>query len=417
MQFKDLHLNVKTRLVETFFNLFLLNIIFIFMPLYFYSHFGGVLTGILLTINTIIMLSAQMYSGYYSDIVGRKKIMVFAEVGRFLSICTIFFANFIIYSPELTAVMISIMSLCYGLFAPAAQSMVLDSSKPEQRKYIFTMIYWIYNLSLALAGVIGSLLYKDYFFYLILLLITFSGTSLALVTVVIKESLKAREGKKRTKFLGEMKGIITGYKNVLKDSLFVVYLVGSVLFLGIDFQLVNYINIRLTEEMAATSLFTWIVDGFQMVGILRAEAALLVVVGAVLLMRLIKNISEKIVLYSGISLYIIGFAILMFTNNPYILIVFMFIATLGEMVASPIQETYIGDIAKEDARASYMATMGMGHSLAGLIGSLGIILGQYVSSYIMSGMILVMGFVIIGCMLYVNTKISVQSSQAKGIEA
>ncbi|MGG1727319.1 hypothetical protein ABDI03_28315, partial [Bacillus paranthracis] len=41
--------------------------------------------------------------------------------------------------------------------------------------------------------------------------------------------------------------------------------------------------------------------------------------------------------------------------NPFILIIMMFVATLGEILFAPIFQTYLGDLAKKPLRSSYMA--------------------------------------------------------------
>jgi MFS transporter, DHA1 family, multidrug resistance protein B len=77
------------------------------MAIYFATHFGAKLAGLLLILNIIIGMIVGLYGGYYSDQVGRKKIMLFANVLRLVAFFVTTLANSPwFFSPELTFAMV-----------------------------------------------------------------------------------------------------------------------------------------------------------------------------------------------------------------------------------------------------------------------------------------------------------------------
>lgn len=165
---------------------------------------------------------------------------------RFIAFSLMMFSNspwFI--SPELTFLVMSVNSICWGLAGPAVQAMLIDVSKPEERKEVFTIIYWANNLSIALGGPIGGYLFKEYLFELLVALSVAALFTWAMITFFIEETYFPVD-QQRKSLASHGRTMVSGYRQVLTDKLFILYILAGILVLSMEFQLTNYISIRLT---------------------------------------------------------------------------------------------------------------------------------------------------------------------------
>nr|WP_048602114.1 MFS transporter [Rubeoparvulum massiliense] len=401
MRFRDLHPNIKIRIIQTFVSRFVGTLVFPFMAIYLSAHFGKSLTGILLLFNIIIGMLVGFYGGYYSDKFGRKKIMVTAETIRFTAFVVMAFANSpFFYSAIITFLMMTVNSICWGLANPASQAMLIDVSTPEQRKFMYSISYWANNLSMAIGGAIGAFLFEDYFFELLICLSVGAFISLLMIAFFIKEShapASAELKEKKTK-QDVIREIFNNYTVVAKDKIFMIFVLASMLILSLEMHLTNYIAIRLEEGMPVQRMFNWEISGVNMLGILRTENTILVVLLAALILRTIKGLDDRKVLYAGVFLFTAGYSLLTFMNNIWVLVIVMLFVTIGELMRVPVEQSYLASIPPDNARSSYMAVNGMTFNGSMVIASLSVTLGAWLPPMVMATLFFATGMV--GIYLY-----------------
>jgi DHA1 family multidrug resistance protein B-like MFS transporter len=275
--------------------------------------------------------------------------------------------------------------------------MVLDVSKPEERKYIYSIQYWSNNLSSAIGGLIGAFLFKEHLFELLLSL-TAMGVLTTLATLfLIKETFvrsdsEASEDQKRSGW----RDIFHNYSSVLKDRVFLIFVVASMLLVSVEFHLGNYISVRLAASMPVQELFTWFgevvrVDGLQAIGILRTENTLLVVLFGVAARVLFSRRKDTFVLYFGLAIYIIGYSIIGYSSSVWLLIIAMLVATLGEVMYVPVKQAFLGDIPPKHARSTYMALYGFNYRGARMLSSIAVVLGGAFPPAVMAALIFACG--------------------------
>jgi DHA1 family multidrug resistance protein B-like MFS transporter len=118
-----------------------------------------------------------------------------------------------------------------------------------------------------------------------------------------------------------------------------------------------------------------------MLGFLRTENTLLVVLLSMAIRRIIQKYSNQKVMFFGFICYILGYSYLAYSNqHAWLLLAAMALATWGELLYVPIMQSYIGDIAPDHARSSYMALYGMVYRGAILLAGGGVILGGILPS-------------------------------------
>lgn len=397
MRFKDFHKNIKIRILETFMSSFIGSMIFPFMSIYLAVHFGAKIAGLLLLINVFVGIGVNFIGGYFADQFGRKKIMLVAEMLRFLAFLNMMICNSPWFeSPSITFAMMTVNSICWGLAGPANQAMMIDVSTPSQRKLMYSILYWANNFSIAIGGIIGAFLFTDYLFELFLALSIASGLTALLVAFFIDESYAPKNSELEP--LQHIKQLFSNYKIVLKDKVFVSFTIAGILILSMEFQLTNYIGIRLSEEMSSQRFLFWQIDGVQTMGILRSENTILVVILMILVTRIQHTLKDKTVLVWSCLLYSIGYASLAYSNNLFILFFMMAILTIGEVFRVPVEQSYMASIPPDDARSSYMAFNGLKFNLSMLIASITVTLGAFLPSIFMAGIILSIG--LLGTLLF-----------------
>lgn len=402
MKFKDFHPNIKLRIIFGFFSEIIGSMIFPFMAIYFAVHFGAKLTGVLLIINIIVGALVGMYGGYLSDKMGRKKLMVAAEVLRVVSMIVMTFANSPWFeSPTLTFLMFLVGSICWGIEGPAMDAMLIDVSKPEQRKLMYSIMYWSANLSIAIGGAFGAFLFEDYLFELFIGMSVMSVVLAIVVIFFIEESYVPKKSTEHRNHAGRFHvftDIVKSYKTVATDKVFILFVIAGLFIQSLEFQLTNYIAVRLHEGMPVQDVFSWSIDGLQMTGILRTENTVLVVIFAALITKLIHKYKEKHTYLTSIVLFTIGYTSISYFDNVWILFVAMLIATLGELMRVPVQQSYMAAIPPDDKRSSYMAVNAFTYQGSMILASLSVTLGAYLSKGMMSMFLLitgVIGFVLI----------------------
>jgi len=372
-----------------------------FMAIYFAKHFGGTTTGLLLTLALVASLFTGILGGYYADRIGRKKVMVASEAVFFLSFLLMAIANSPWFtSPVLTYITFFVNTVCWGIYGPADEAMLLDVTTVDNRQLMYSIFYWVNNLTMAVGTSIGSVLFETYRFALFSAMTVVVLLSLSATIFIITDSY--RPSPRREGDVGIM-GIIRNYTAVLKDTTFIKYVLAGVLVMSVEFQLSNYIGIHLEQTMTARSFFTiqgWTfhIDGIKMLGILQTENTLLVVFLALLANKLASRMPDQKTLVIGLTMNVIGYSFMTDNNSPLLLLAAMFMATLGEVLSVPARQAYLGDLAREHARSSYVAVNGMTFGLSRILASLGVILGTVLPGWGMALTSCVVG--IVGLILY-----------------
>jgi len=427
MRYRDLHINMKVRLVESFLVNLVGNMIYPFMAIYFADRYGAAITGFLFMANVLIGLGFGLYGGILADRYGRRKMLRIAESGRVLSLLIITLSNSPWFdSPLMTLIFLLVLNGFGGLAFPAMQAMVVDCTTPENRKYVYSIDYWALNTALLIGGMVGAFFFREYLFELFTAATLVSFTSLCMLLFVLQEThfpkkkekpAETEKGEPAPKAQGGGGGG-GGYGMVFRDRTFMIYILAVALLISLEHIFFNYGAVRLSNEMASQPLFPWSsganIDGVGMFGILRTENALIVVLLTGVATRVFSRFRDTGVLMTGILLTMIGFAVLAVSNSPWVLLVCMLIATSGELLHTTIRQSYLAEIIPPANRGTYMAITGLTGVIAQMIGAFSITMGAYASSWLIGLFTLLIGAASAG--LFVNTLMNLPSRK-KAIQA
>jgi len=154
---------------------------------------------------------------------------------------------------------------------------------------------------------------------------------------------------------------IAGYKEVLKDGVYILFLSVSAIMVIVYMQMNSTLSVFLLK-----------VHGFplQSFGLLLSMNALMVVLFQFWIAKRISKYAPMKVIAIGALFYVVGFGMYGFISAVYLFFIAMIIITIGEMIVTPIQQTVVAKFAPEDKRARYMAMFGFHWAIPNLFGVL-----------------------------------------------
>jgi DHA1 family multidrug resistance protein B-like MFS transporter len=357
-----------------------------FMAIYLTTHFGLKIAGILMALSSF-------YGGYYSDVKGRKKVLLIAEaINAIIFISMAIFNSDWIISPIITYILYIIHNGVAYSATPAAEAMLIDVCTPEVRKFVYSISYWVINLSFGIGSIMGAFFYNNYFFEVLIASCISTSMVFFIYLFFIEETLPKKTTQEVPKV--DLKEIFTSYKKVISDRIFLLFVSASLLLMSIELQLANYISVRLSKEFNTQTILKYFdVSGVEMYGLLRTENTLLVVVLAFAVERITRNIEDSKKLSYGAIIFTLGYMVVGVSNNLWLLIIATFIFTIGEMMYVPIKQTLLSVLIDENSRTQYMAVYSLHFRFALIIASFSITIGDFLSPIGMAFLYALLGII------------------------
>lgn len=393
--FKELHPNIRARILIQFLSKIIGSMIFPFMAIYFSMEINSKVAGILLMINVLAQFLAGMYGGHLADIIGRKKLMVAGELLKVFAFLGMVLCNSpIFHSPWITFVMLLLIGVAQGLINPSGEAMLIDVSTPENRSFMYSVSYWANNLSMMIGIIVGGWFFVDYLFPLLVALFIMSFVTAWLTISLISETLKQKAVLKKGSY--GLVGMLKNYGQVLHDYRFLLYTLGGIAVMSIEFQRSNYISVRLAEDFQALlvhfgPLGNITLNGVQIVSVLTAVNTLFIVLFTVPVARFVTKRAQQPIMYVGFTLFAIGFAVCAFANNLAVLLLATAVLSIGELLYVPTRQTILAAIVDDDRRGAYMAFNGIIFQIGKMIGSVSLVFAPFIGKYGMAAFTILLG--------------------------
>ncbi|WP_170240388.1 MFS transporter [Thermosediminibacter litoriperuensis] len=313
--------------------------------------------GLLVSISSMVRIPGSILGGRLCDSIGRKKVMIiFGALSALSLVVCAFSAN--------TSLLINLLifsSFALSVSAPAETSVIVDLTNTGNRKEAFSLSYLFHNLGFAVGPILASFLYKNY------LKLLFIGDALAtfialgLIALGVPET-KPERGKIDDAALSEYERFEEGstLAVLLKRPVLLVYALISVLYTLVYSQSTFSLPIYLKELFGDA--------GPKLYGSVMSANAVTVVVCTTLVTNLTSNLRSLINIAGAGMLYALGFGMIMFAKNPWILLLSTFIWTLGEILCAVNERAFIAEYTPASHRGRINAVipliMGAGFSIS-----------------------------------------------------
>ncbi|MGD7049396.1 MFS transporter [Rossellomorea marisflavi] len=382
MSWKEYPQNIKVRMITSFFNRAVSSAVMPFMALFFATEMNKIWAGMFLIATVIIGFIVNLIGGYVSDRFSRKRVLL---VTSWLNAACFLLMTVSLFPEEKWIIVFAgayiLFIITSSLGRPAMHAIIIDSTTPENRKAVYALDYWLINLSMAIGAALGGLLYLHHKQELFIMLTVTSTIIPVAYGIWLKDEFKGFLEKKHKNVLVDL---INNYRIAFKDSAFVKVVAGTTFILAAEFSLNSYIGIRLAEEFRSVTVGGFEVAGVRMLSFLNIENMLLVVFLTFFVNRWTDKISKRKGILIGLLIYGLGYAVLTSANTWYVLILFNLIATIGELIYSPIRNAEQANMIPDDKRGSYSAFSNLSFSGADLIARSTIILGAFLIPTMMS---------------------------------
>ncbi|MCT4782364.1 MULTISPECIES: MDR family MFS transporter [Exiguobacterium] len=320
-----------------------------FLVLYYSDKLDSYIqVGIILATGPIMALIGSIIGGRLADLYGRKPVMMTAIIGDALALVGFAFAD--TFWPLL--LLNAMLGLTNSLFHPAASAMVADVTEPEQLNEAFGLLRMGHNIGAAFGPLLGSaVLFLDRQYIFFAAAVVFGLYALVLGKF-IRESLPETTEHETL-----------SNQDVLRvfsqDRVFLVFIFAGV-FISMGFAIVESMLPLFLRESLPT--FTDRQNPF----------AYLLALNGIMVVLFQFPIASKLgrkpfgnVMLAGATVFGVGMMLLavvprlLYTlGTPYLMLVAILLAvyafyTLGEMIMSPVQQTFIAMIAPENMRGAY----------------------------------------------------------------
>ncbi len=286
--------------------------------------------------------------GKLTDKIGYYKIMVFSLfTSGFLFIGLQF-----VKTLELFYLSIFILMLVADMFRPAMFVALSAYSKPENKTRSVTLIRLAINLGFSAGPAIGGLIitalsYSGLFWV--------DGITCIIATLVLILVLNPKKARIQDNI------IVENPDSAYKDKPFMIFFFAMILFGIVFLQYFSTMPIYYRQVHTLSEL---------QVGLLLGANGLFIFLFEMPLIKWLETTSYKktgLILFGAI-LTGFSFLILNFTNWSGILIIGMFLMTVGEMIAFPFSNAFAMQRAKKGNQGEYMALYSIAFSIAHIFG-------------------------------------------------
>ncbi|MMZ59034.1 Multidrug resistance protein MdtH [compost metagenome] len=403
MQIRLWNHNLKVRLIgEALFNM-LFWMYFPFITVYFGGALGNHIAGILMTVPPIFSIIGSLIGGAWADRLGRRPVML---LGALLQ--TVMFALFAV-SPSHWIDYIAFIGIGLGaaIYRPASSAMVADLVPAQNLRQIFATFMTANNIGAVLGPALGAIFFFRYRQELLwtcaLVLLLYFIAIYIMVHETLPHSAKSREGS--TSITHVLKEQWKGYGIIFRDKVFLVYILAGIFALVPIMQLDLYLAVYVINNVPAQALFTWNGDSLmlsstEIFGWVLGLNGLLFVLFILPVTKWFRNWKERNVfilssLLSGLGTFSLGL-----NNNIWFLFFVTIIFTFGEIVRSPVTQSFISRYAPEHARGQYMGADSLQSTIGKCLAPMTVFLSSWMPPMGIFSIILVFAFISI--VLYIQ---------------
>ncbi|MEJ7542249.1 MDR family MFS transporter [Staphylococcus intermedius] len=376
---QKLSITLRVRLISNFFQELITMAFLPFIALYLSDLANPKFAGIFLTLLVIANFPVSIVGGHLIETFPKKKAVLLYQsiMGTMLLFMALIMTN-THQSIALFCICYAIYNIVWGLQYPAMDTIIMDAITPDNENFIYKIDYWLTNVATAFGALIGGLLYHNYKATLLFLaFFIFFAVFGALWKWLPKDD---RRFSKNITTIHPIR-IIKSYESVLKDRRFILMTLGfSILMMG-ELSASSYIAIRLKESFNPIHIAQLNIDGVKMYSILMIVNTVIVISCTYIISKWTIPYNQKYILLYGMIMYVVGYANVTYLNHFYLLIVFMIVATIGEIIYVPIFDVNRFKMIPEDKRGTYSAFNSLGFNLSELMARFGILLGVFLTSW------------------------------------
>ena len=300
----------------------------------------------------------NVLGGALADRFGRKTNMIFGLIASATSaLLMVVIKDLVVFY-----IAIAIVGIFEDIAGPARQAMVADLVPEELRADAYGMFRIVFNLSITIGPAIGGFMATRSFELLFFADVVISLLVAGFVFFFLPETKPDTDLKEENQKESSLQETFKGYGQVLRDRLYIVFTLVSILSTLMYFNMNSSLSVYLVNHRGVTP---------EQFGYIVSLNAVMVVLLQVLFIRLTSKWKPMLAIAFGNLLYVIGFTMYGFVNSYMMFLLAMVIITIGEMIYAPKEQTVVAGFAPEHMRGRYMAVRNFSWIIPVAVGPLG----------------------------------------------
>lgn len=373
------------------------------MALYLTSKINAIFAGVFLIINIIVNFGMSFLGGYLGDNYNRKTVVNYVHF--LYAICLI------VLSITVTMDGIGLIIFCASIFifqmlfavsSPIFEAAIMDAIYDDVREYVYRLNYWMFNVGTAIAMVLGAVLYLGHKRMLFILFFC----AMLISWYLFKKYYDVQQFySEKNELTSRFKHFINSYQVVIQDKYYMLFNLGYMMVIMAELSLNSYVVVRLKSNFESLHFLGFYIDGVRMFSVIMIINTIVVATLTFAVNQLISYTSKKVFFLYGVVLYTGGYIILTSANSFWVLCCFAIVATLGELIYSPIQNEQRFRMIPKNQRSTYATFNMISFYGANVLSRLGLIMGVVLLPWMMSvyvGVIVLLGFVLLYYALFYN---------------
>jgi MFS family permease len=286
-------------------------------------------------------LIGNTLGGAMADKFGRKTNMIFGLIASATSaLLMVVIKNILLFY-----IAIAIVGIFEDIAGPARQAMIADLVPDDLRGDAYGIFRIVFNLSVTIGPAIGGYMASRSFEALFFADVVISLLVAVFVFFFLPET-RPQVANPEEHHEETFKQAMQGYGQVLKDKVYMAFILVSILSVLMYFNMNSSLSVYLVNHRGFTS---------EQFGYLLSLNAIMVVVLQMAFTRFTAKWKPMLAIAIGNVLYVIGFSMYGYINSYSTCLLAMVIITIGEMITAPKEQAIVADFAPEHMRGRYMA--------------------------------------------------------------
>jgi len=396
VRLRDLHPTLRLRLAIAFVERMLNTMVIPVMAIYLSAELGAATAGLLILTSVGVAVVAGLSSGHFADVFGRRRALLAGAVTMTVGFGGMTLAVSPAWSAPLAVFAFYLVQMAAASFVqPVHDAVIIDLTVPAERKVVYALNYWTFNIALAAGALLAGFLYNGHLVGML------GGAAAAALVAALLTYRFLDESAPPSARLGRGGGsageVVRDYLAVFRDRRFMMLLGAMTLILGLEMQRTSgYVAVHVAQDVPTQGLLpfgTWLpaVNGIQLVGLIHAANTVCVALLALSSERILRRVADRARIVVGVGIFTVACAVLATSDLAWVLLLAVLVLSIGELLHIPVMETVLAGAVPDHARAKYMAIFNLNVRGGLVIASVSLGLGAVVPPWGMAGTYLLLG--------------------------
>ncbi|HEC2211107.1 TPA: MFS transporter, partial [Staphylococcus delphini] len=178
-----------------------------------------------------------------------------------------------------------------------------------------------------------------------------------------------------------IKKIFYNYSYAIRDKSFLYFILAGGIIFSSEWHLTSIVSVNLSKNNIINSIGNYSFDAAKTIALLQVINTFIILLLSIYIGKYMERYKMKYVLLIGTSFYSFSYLFMLTTNNIYLMILLILIASLGELVFAPSYQVAQVNIMNLDKKGSYSALGSLATQSSSLIASLTLMISQYLNTY------------------------------------